>query len=149
MYAVAAGPNAIPVSPQWGKKPLSMEGRANTGAPEAKMCQHSSAEQVRSDEEMRGQEGNGEVTTEVADEGYRQEEDNIVSQWWLENCASRWGIGREVAAVFEVFLQRKAEEVPVLSHAYYYYTRCQVAQRAWVLRGGGSQKWDCTAPGCG
>ncbi|CDJ29112.1 uncharacterized protein EMH_0046980 [Eimeria mitis] len=94
MYAVA-GPNAIPVSPQWGKKSLSMEGRDNTGSRKAKMCQQSSAEQsesvstsVRSDEEMRGQEGNGEVTTEVADDGYRQEEDDMVPQWWLENCAS-------------------------------------------------------------
>ncbi|CDJ41986.1 hypothetical protein, conserved [Eimeria tenella] len=93
MYPVATGPNAIPVSLEWGNQLLSTAERTNTSNGHAEGTQplsetrwESGSAPILSGEAPEATTDSSRKPAEATEDGCRSDATEIVPHWWRETC---------------------------------------------------------------
>ncbi|CDJ43023.1 Reverse transcriptase, related [Eimeria tenella] len=93
MCAVATGPNAIPVSLEWGNQLLSTaegtsmsDGHAEGTQPLSETRWESGSAWVLSEKAPEATTDSSRMPAEATEDGYRSDATEIVLHWWRENC---------------------------------------------------------------
>ena len=91
--AVATGPNAIPVSLEWGNQLPSTAERTNTSDGHAEGTQslsetwwESGSASILSEETPEATTDSSRKSAEATEDGYRSDATEIVPHWWRETC---------------------------------------------------------------